>query len=662
MRHTNEPTEQLSELKELLFEDERQEIKSLGDKVEDLDSRFGSSEKFESAVAASLATAFRRAEIDNHRQLAAAVSPLVLAAIRQEISQSREMMVEALYPITGRLVSTAVAKAFRQFLQDINDRIEAVLSPRLWKLRLKALITRRPLAELVLAEATSYRVQQMLLIDREDGTLLAHYPDETATPDAPNGAAADPDLVGGLLTAIIDFSQEAFAAEGGELRSIDLGGRMVFLRASPGLTVAAIGLGATRPATEQVVDDAFMAFLDDRAESTSDDATRHDAALSALKDRIDTALAPGEAPKRNVFGKIVVATVVVALVALAGYWGAGVLEAVRLDRQLAALESYPEFGGYPLVARFDSADGTVRVRGVAPSVRARSNVEKEARRIAAGYPVDSRITVDSTPQLRRRIADGETRAIELGEHLAAMDAALAENAASLAQLTQRADKLRGDLLTLREAIGTDRKAAIDPLTERIDAAVAGIGNLERQLKAADLAARERIEVLARDIRDDLDTLASDLSELNDGLAGKANVDDLAKTASEVSVLIADYYKPARKLSEFVERQSIFFADGVEFRNNNKAGEKVRQLAKLLTELPNTRIRIVGYADELGGVMINRKIARERASAVAAELLALGISAERLVVVGRPESAAISDSVGRDSTNRRVGFEIAFIGE
>ncbi len=662
MRHTNEPTGQFSKLKQLLFADERRKIDSLGEKVDDLDARYGSDERFESAVAASLVTALRRAEVENHRQLAAAVSPLVVAAIRQEISQSKDMMVEALYPITGRLVATAVARAFRQFLQEVNDRIEAVLSPQLWKLRLKALITRRPLAELVLAEATAYHVQQMLLIDREDGTLLANVPDGADGAETPNGTAADLDLVGGLLTAIIDFSHEAFAAEGGDLRGIDLGGRMVFLRASPSLTVAAIGIGATRPAIEQVIDDAFMAFLDDQAEARRNGTIDHGAALSALKERIDEGLAPGEARKGNAIGKVVVAAAVIAALALAGYWAARTLETVRLDRQLAALESYPEFGGYPLVARYDRDAGTVRLRGIAPSLRARRNVEVEAQRIAAGYTIDSRLIVDASGQLRREIAGAEFRTAEIGERLSAMDAMLAGLEGTLAGLAQSADELRAELLAFHDAVGADRDAAIDPLVRRLDAVAAAIGGLEQRLTATDTASRRRIADIARSIGNDLQALAAGLAELDAGLAGKAAADDLAKVESEFSALVADYNRPTRKLSEFVERQSIFFADGVEFRNNEAAGETLRELVGLLRELPSVRIRIVGYADASGSASANRRVARDRASAVAAELLTLGISAERLVVVGRPEAASLSDSFGPDSANRRVGFEIVFIGE
>ena len=58
--------------------------------------------------------ALERAEV-NPARLATTIAPVVVSAIRNEIKNSREQMIEALYPIVGRLVSAAVANAFRRW-------------------------------------------------------------------------------------------------------------------------------------------------------------------------------------------------------------------------------------------------------------------------------------------------------------------------------------------------------------------------------------------------------------------------------------------------------------------------------------------------------------------------------------------------------------------
>ena len=139
-------------------------MKSLRQQVDALDQRLGTKERLEAATADILVNAFRDAEHRQHRELSRAVAPVVVAAIQSEIRNSRDMMVEALYPITGRLVAAAVADAFRNLVTSINERVDTMMSMHLWKLRLRSWITRRPLSELLLAEATRPQIRRILLL------------------------------------------------------------------------------------------------------------------------------------------------------------------------------------------------------------------------------------------------------------------------------------------------------------------------------------------------------------------------------------------------------------------------------------------------------------------------------------------------------------------
>ena len=122
-------------LKQLLLRPETDRLEAMESKVEALDRRLGAPDRLEAATSEILVEAFRRAEIARHRELAGAVAPVVVAAIRSEIKNSKDMMVEALYPITGRLVAAAVANAFRDLVADLNERIDRTLSTRHWRLR-----------------------------------------------------------------------------------------------------------------------------------------------------------------------------------------------------------------------------------------------------------------------------------------------------------------------------------------------------------------------------------------------------------------------------------------------------------------------------------------------------------------------------------------------
>ena len=106
---------------------------------------------------------------------------------------------------------------------------------------------------------------------------------------------------------------------------------------------------------------------------------------------------------------------------------------------------------------------------------------------------------------------------------------------------------------------------------------------------------------------------------------------------------------------------MFFANGEDYREAAQAGEVLSRLVALMKQT-NERIRVVGYTDERGGAQRNAPLAQSRAERVLADLVTRGVSRERLIAVGRANGPDLSPTVGPDSPNRRVEFEIAFPGE
>ncbi|WGR95048.1 hypothetical protein MTX20_13575 [Bradyrhizobium sp. ISRA435] len=104
---------EIEQLKTLLFQPEATRLQSLEADLTSLQQYVGSADRLEAATADILVAALERAEVNRPRELANAIAPTVVSAIRSEIRNSRELMVEALYPIVGRLVSAAVANSFR---------------------------------------------------------------------------------------------------------------------------------------------------------------------------------------------------------------------------------------------------------------------------------------------------------------------------------------------------------------------------------------------------------------------------------------------------------------------------------------------------------------------------------------------------------------------
>jgi len=172
---------------------------------------FGDDEK---RVAAALPRAVTlRAQSD--RKLAIAIEPLLADTLRDVATRHPEKLADALQPIIGSAVRKAVSAAFAALLQRVNQALEHRFSVKSLRWRLEAARTGRPFAEIVLLHSLVYRVEQVFLVHRPTGLLLAH-----AATDPED--VRDPDQVAAMINVIEKFVRDAFR-EGATLTRFEVG-------------------------------------------------------------------------------------------------------------------------------------------------------------------------------------------------------------------------------------------------------------------------------------------------------------------------------------------------------------------------------------------------------------------------------------------------------
>jgi len=679
---------------ERLAASEAEHRAELGSRLDEVFNRAGTEERFRQSVAEVLDAALRTAEIERHEELSQAVAPLVVRTIKTEIHNSQDELVEALYPITGRMVQSYVASAIKDMMDQINRRLET--NPAM--LRLRSLTTGKSPAELALAETQHLEVEEIYLIRRGSGELIGRWPQTSASGNRDH-------VMSGVLTAINEFANEAFAAEGSSLRQIDLGHAQVYLRASPTYLLAAKCSGTAPTSVEQIIDGEVLQTISaiDAAEETGEAGDTLPPLAARLQERINAKqdeLRDGtdvSNPLRTVAW--------VAGIALVCFLSWTLYEAYNSTRvrsiATTIVNMTPEIRGYPTRIRVAPYGTDVTIAGLTPTPQAQDKLITNLRAALGSTRVNDELTVieSALDKTAPRIAELERQITTVRTESSRSIETLREKMEreTIARMADRAAKrLRGlDPVVSQlaaSAAGSENAAAVSDVAETIDATV---GDLERlRAKTQDEPAGQPLDLAAlatpmAEIETRLSAAFASLSSVLGSSPQTASADTASPTTTQASIVDraeslslqserlatlavavaqAAAVKPAtaekslrEKLEEFARTHAVFFSTGTDYRSTSATDDTLVRLANLIKER-NIVVRIVGYTDDRGGNPQNASLSQQRANKVYQDLIKRGVPASQLVAIGRTDLFDLSPIVGADSPNRRVQFEVGFEGE
>ena len=667
----------------------RDEIKR---SIAEIFERVGTPESFTESVSQTLDEALRRAEITKHRELAGSLAPLVVSTIKTELRNSQDEMVEALYPITGRLVKAYIESA----MKDLNDQMNRRLEQNPLMLRLQSLATGRSVAELALAGTQDFELEELFLIRRATGDLVAHW--------SASGANGREQLMSGVLAAVNEFANEAFAADQNLMRQIDIGGANVYLRGSPLYLVAAKCTGTAPKGVEQVLDDTFLAAIEKQNDSAGGEGAQ-DALLrqmgSDLKARIDEQKADISRPAGN---PLKVLAMAIALPLLAWFGWSWYTDFANNRARTAAelvIAQTTEMQGY--IPQLHAADRgrILTVAGLVPSLDVKSKVlhrigvvlPKTAIRdeltVVPGSDIDIPNPEPEIANIRRTVsgledamvsraleraadrttnrlrqAEADLRKAAKAEREPAVSSGLAKSADAITALLKDTTASRA-ALTRRPADGDTPKAV--ELLGQVGRRISAESSAVTAVLSSDGAAATQIEpVIAAAIAGNanIESAAVAMAAEAERLAAIASAAVIAQTLRPRQIAVpaaAPELTPRERLENWTRSHAVFFSIDTDYRDSSAAAKALDALVPLLKGAQHT-IRIIGYTDEAGGQTRNVPLAQDRAEKVRQDLISRGVSASLLHAVGRADARDLSSAQGALSPNRRVEFELAFEGE
>ncbi len=195
----NDKNNRFEVLKELLLTDDREEFHRLREKF------LESNKKFNSKVSPVVDK-----KIDELKSsFPEDFGDVITETIKVQIRESQDEVVEALYPILGRLVKKFIIAEITKLTDNINDTINNKFSFNQLIKRLFKDNTND--AKEVLQEVFEAEIEEVFVIGKQTGLLIGSYS---------RGNIADKDMVSGMLTAIKSFAEDAFSKEGQDLEDI----------------------------------------------------------------------------------------------------------------------------------------------------------------------------------------------------------------------------------------------------------------------------------------------------------------------------------------------------------------------------------------------------------------------------------------------------------
>ncbi len=184
----------LETLKELLFPDDRGAVEDISKRIQLVELIINDQKQLAARVDPLVddkLNAFTKSIPDT-------LGPTITATLKKEIKNHKDEVVDALYPVLGKMVKKYVAQEIKMLSDKIDNQLSFI---KTWKRKFRSWFGGPTEEQLLMRELASATIEQVLLIERDTGILKASYSVTNSI---------DEEMISGMLTAIKGFVEDAF--------------------------------------------------------------------------------------------------------------------------------------------------------------------------------------------------------------------------------------------------------------------------------------------------------------------------------------------------------------------------------------------------------------------------------------------------------------------
>lgn len=197
-------------LKDLLLDEDRLEIDALKLKIKNLEALLNKKENLSKHVDPIITD---RLDLFTN-EIPTTLGPTITKSLKNEIRNSKDEVVDALFPIIGQMIKKYIQKEFEILSDNINAQIQKRFSIKNWFRKYKSKSTGVKEKDLLIRGLAKTEIQEIFIIEKKSGLLIANYS---------KSKTIDKDVLSGMLTAIKSFVEDAFNTGKGDLQLIEHG-------------------------------------------------------------------------------------------------------------------------------------------------------------------------------------------------------------------------------------------------------------------------------------------------------------------------------------------------------------------------------------------------------------------------------------------------------
>lgn len=235
-------------LRDILLDEDRKEKKKVDEKIKIIESEITVKEKFEPKVEPIIDKKLQYIR-DNFPEL---YGPAITSAIKLQIKNSRDEVIDALYPIMGKMIKKYIIKEFEVLNEKIDKQFHKIFSWKYWWSMLKGTLTGSSPSEVMVREMLEPQIEEIFVIEQGSGILQGSYSKSNKL---------DKDLIAGMLTAIKSFVQDAFEAGEQSLDKIEYEHYRIIIKSLQKYYVAVVVSGPLSEFYQSKIDELILDFI-----------------------------------------------------------------------------------------------------------------------------------------------------------------------------------------------------------------------------------------------------------------------------------------------------------------------------------------------------------------------------------------------------------------